>query len=90
MNPATIALSSIASNAVNGIAGLISLTRIGIPALPNRVLADSRPSPPPTWPLAIAQQSSCEFLTEAPASVSVREYGAPPFSVCASRAIYPR
>jgi hypothetical protein len=76
MNPATIALSNIASNAVNGIAGPIFLTRIGILALQSRVWADFRPSLPPTWPLAIAQQSMREFLTEAAASVSVKGYGA--------------
>jgi hypothetical protein len=41
MNPATKALSSIASAAANGIAGLIFLTRTGILAHPNRVRADS-------------------------------------------------
>ena len=89
MSPATIALSSIASSVVNGIAGRISLTRIGIPAPPNRVWADSFLNLLPTRPLAIAQQSSCEFLTEAPASVSVKGYGVALFSVCASCAIYP-
>jgi len=74
MSPATIALSSIASGAVSGIAGRISLTRIGIPAPPNRVWADSFLNLLPTRPLAIAQQSSCEFLTEAPPSVSVKGY----------------
>jgi hypothetical protein len=41
MNPATIALSSIASGAVSGIVRLIFPTRIGIPALPNREWGDA-------------------------------------------------
>jgi hypothetical protein len=40
MNPVTEARSSIASAAANGIAGLISLTRTGILAHPNRVRAE--------------------------------------------------
>jgi hypothetical protein len=39
MNPVTTALSSIASAAANGIAGLIFLTRTGILARPNRAWA---------------------------------------------------
>jgi len=73
MSPATIALSSIASGAVSGIAGRISLTRIGIPAPPNRVWADSFLNLLPTRPLAIAQQSSCEFLTEAPPPLASKD-----------------
>src|SRR6266849_307162 len=56
MNPATKALSSLASAAVNGIAGLIFLTPTGIHAHRNRVLADSLAISPPNDPLAIAQQ----------------------------------
>jgi hypothetical protein len=41
MNPATAALDSFASAAVNGIAGLIFLTPTGILAHRNRVRADS-------------------------------------------------
>jgi hypothetical protein len=41
MNPATKALSSIASAADNGIAELISLTQTGILAHPNKVWANS-------------------------------------------------
>jgi hypothetical protein len=46
MNPATTALSSTASAAVNGIAGLISRTRTGIIARLNRALDDLRLSSP--------------------------------------------
>jgi len=63
MNPATKVLSSIASAAANGIAGLISLTRTGILAHPNRVRAESPLISPLNGPLAIAQQSPREFLT---------------------------
>jgi hypothetical protein len=90
MNPATKVLSSIASAAVNGIAGLIFLTRIGILAHPNRVWADSHSSSPPAGPLAIAQQPPREFLTETRASASVKGCGVPPRSACAPCANYPR
>ena len=63
MNPVTEAPSSIASAAANGIAGLISLTRTGILAHPNRVRAESLLISPLHDPLAIAQQSPREFLT---------------------------
>ena len=72
MNPATAVLSSFASAAVNGIAGLIFLTPTGIHAHRNRVRADSLPISPPNGPLAIAQQPPREFLTAARASVSVK------------------
>src|SRR5258708_14642962 len=75
MNPATKALSSIASAAANGIAGLIFLTRTGILAHRNRVWADSLLISPPNGPLAIGQQSPREFLTEARTSVSVKGCG---------------
>src|SRR5258708_30419130 len=42
MSRATIALSSIASAAANGIAGAIFPTRTGIPARPNRAWVDSQ------------------------------------------------
>jgi hypothetical protein len=84
MNPATAALSSFASAAVNGIAGLIFLTPTGILAHRNRVRADSLPN----GPLAIAQQPPCEFLTAARASVSVKGCGVPPRSACAPSANY--
>ncbi len=63
MNPVTEAPSSIASAAANGIAGLISLTRTGTLAHPNRVRAESLLISPLHGPLAIAQQSPREFLT---------------------------
>ena len=90
MNPVTEAPSSIASAAANGIVGLISLTRTGILAHPNRARADSLLISSPSGPLAIAQQSAREFLTEARASVSVKGCGGPPRSVCAPCANYPR
>jgi len=103
MNLATIALSSIASAAVNGIARLISPTRTGILVRPSRASANSRLSTAPgcsspllgrgfsgtDWALAIAQQSLREFLTEALAFVSVKGCGVLPHSVCAPCAIYP-
>ncbi len=88
MNPATAALSSFASAAVNGIAGLIFLTPTGILAHRNRARADSLPISPPNGPLAIAQQPSCEILTAARASVSVKGCGVPPPSACAPSANY--
>jgi hypothetical protein len=75
MNPATAALSSFASAAVNGIAGLIFLTPTGIHAHRNRVRADSLLISPPNGPLAIAQQSPREFLTGARTSFSVEGCG---------------
>jgi len=90
MNPATKTLSNTASAAANGIAGLIFLTPTGILAHPNRVWADSLLTSPPNGPLAIAQQSRREFLTGARASASVKGCGAPPHSVCAPCANYPR
>ena len=89
MNPATAVLSSFASAAVNGIAGLIFLTPTGIHAHRNRVRADSLPISPPNGPLAIAQQPPREFLTAARASVSVKGCGVPPRSVCATCANHP-
>jgi len=88
MNPATAALSSFASAAVNGIAGLIFLTRTGIHAHRNRVRADSLLISPPNDPLAIAQQPPREFLTGARTSFSVKGCGMPPCSVCAPCANY--
>ena len=88
MNPATAVLSSFASAAVNGIAGLIFLTRTGIHAHRNRVRADSLLISPPNDPLAIAQQPPREFLTAARASVSVKGCGVPPRPACAPSANY--
>jgi len=89
MNPATKAHSSIASAAVNGIAGLTFLTRTGILAHRTRAWADSLLIGPPNRPLAIAQQSLCEFLTGARVSVSVKGCGILPRSVSAPCANYP-
>src|SRR5713226_6503314 len=85
MNRVTTAPSSIASAAVNGIAGLIFPTRTGILARPNRVWASSHRTSLANDPLAIAQQSRREFLTKSPASVSVKACGVLALSVRATR-----
>jgi hypothetical protein len=85
MNPATKAPNSIASGALNGFAGLISPTTSGTRARPSRAKVDTKQSAPLKEPLALAQHSQREFLTEAPAFVSVKGCGVPPHSVCAQR-----
>src|SRR4029077_17897290 len=85
MNPVTVAPSSNATAAANGIAGLTSLTRIGTLAHPNRAWADSYLSLSPARPLAIAQRPAREFLTEARASVSVKGCGVEFCSVPSAR-----
>src|SRR5260370_2607637 len=84
MNPATTALNSTASAAANGIAALISPILTGILVHPIRAWASFLFEFAPGWALAIAQQPTREFLTEARTSVSVKGYGASPL-LCARR-----
>src|SRR5467141_812562 len=86
MNPATKAPSSIVSGAPNGFAGRISLTPNGIPVRPSRARADSKQFARQKAPLALAQPSAREFLTEARAFASVEVCRVPPHSASANRA----
>jgi hypothetical protein len=73
MSPAITVPRSIARAAANGIARLIFPTRTGILARPNRAWASFLFYFAAGWPLAVAQQPPREFLTEARASVSVKD-----------------
>jgi hypothetical protein len=86
MNPATKAPSNTVRGALNGSAGHISPTPTGIRVRPSRARVDSRRFAPQKAPLALAQHSAREFLTEARAFASVEVCGVPPHSAGAIRA----
>ena len=86
MNPATKAPSSIVRDALSGSAELISPTPTGILVRPSRARVDSKHFAPQKAPLALAQQSAREFLTEARAFASVEVCRVPPHSVSANLA----
>ena len=88
-NPATKAPSNTVRDALNGSAELISLTRTGMRARPNRARVDSKHFASQKAPLALAQHPAREFLTEAHTFASVEVCGVLPHSVSATRANLP-
>jgi hypothetical protein len=86
MSPVICPLSAGANAVDYGFAGGTSPTPTGIAAHRIRVRADPTGFSPPSGALAIAQQATCEFLTAARVSVSVKGYEVPPHFVCARAA----